>query len=234
MNHLISVIGLVELEWFLLRRWLVLVPVTLVVLVLFRKFGVQEGEQHKEDTLPGSKLARAVRAYALKPWLVKVIVLSPIAITLFYVGVCFFPQSSVYSIVTESIVLNEQNPVEMLTFLFELLAGILGLALAWQLKKRGEPFVVIGFYVLFAIGILLLAGEEVSWGQWIVGKEALPTPSWLKDENVQGDITLHNVEPVYGNANLFYLAFGLGGLVGIWVSFWPRFRKVGASLILLP
>ena len=78
-----------------------LVPVTLVVLVLFRKFGVQEGEQHKGGaSLPGSKLARAARAYALKPWLVKVIVLSPIAITLFYVGVCFFPQSSVYSIVT--------------------------------------------------------------------------------------------------------------------------------------
>src|SRR5215212_7514042 len=114
MDHLISVIGLLDLEWFLLRRWLVLIPVALVVLVLVRKFGLEEVEQHDEGALPGPKPAWAARAYAIKPWLMKAIVLSPIVIMLFYSCVSFFPQSAMYSWVAESIVIGEQSPVEML------------------------------------------------------------------------------------------------------------------------
>ncbi len=237
MDHLVPVIGLVELDWSLLRRWLVFIPVALLVLVAIRKFGVEEGEQHKEGTsLPGSRLTRAARAYALKPWLVKVIVLSPIAIMLVYGCLfLFFSQSTVYSMVRNYLVVGEKNVAEMLTFAFQLLAGILGLALAWQLRKRGEAFLVIGFYALFAVALLWTAGEEVAWGQKIVGKEAIPTPSWLENKNQQSEFTLHNVGELheYGSG-LFTVGFGLAGLVGIWVSSWSRFRKVGAPLILLP
>ncbi len=117
-----------------------LVPVALLVLIPIRKFGVEEGEQHKEGTsLPGSRLTRAARAYALKPWLVKVIVLSPIAIMLVYGCLfLFFSQSTVYSMVRNYLIVGEKNVAEMVTFAFLLLAGILGLALAWQLRKRGR------------------------------------------------------------------------------------------------
>jgi hypothetical protein len=82
---------------------------------------------------------------------------------------------------------------------------------------------------------LLLAGEEVAWGQWIVGKEALPTPSWLEDNNKQGDLGVHNVGELHNyGSGWFRQAFGGLGLVGILVSFWPSFRKLGAPLILLP
>ncbi len=236
--------GLVQ--WALLWRWLVLFPVVLLVLGLMRKFGVEEGERREGDTLPGderprgqadrSKLKLVAQAYGIKPWLVKVIVLSPVALVLVYLGVIMFPKtSSIYSIAIESIFLGEHHLVEMLTVAFEVLAGVFGLALAWQAKKRGDTLLIVGFYVLFSMLMLWTAGEEVAWGQWILGKQTLPTPSWLQGVNQQGELTLHNIGSQQDVvAQSFRALFGLGGLIGVLLSFWQRFQKVGAPLILLP
>jgi hypothetical protein len=49
-----------------------------------------------------------------------------------------------------------------------------------------KQLVYLGFAVLFFFG----AGEEISWGQRILGIE---TPPALQEENVQGEINVHNL-----------------------------------------
>jgi len=46
-----------------------------------------------------------------------------------------------------------------------------------------------------AAACFLVAGEEVSWGQRLLG---LGTPDALADVNVQGETNLHNIEGVHG------------------------------------
>ncbi len=44
--------------------------------------------------------------------------------------------------------------------------------------------------VLFAVGFFMLFGEEISWGQRLLGFE---TPEAFKEINVQDEFNLHNL-----------------------------------------
>ncbi len=144
-------------------------------------------------------------------------------------GILFvFPQTRAGPLWT----LEENHPVELITFVFLLMGGALGLALAWRAGRTyGSGVLVSGFYAMFAIGLLITAMEEVAWGQWFLGFE---TPAELKEVNEQEEFTLHNIGKLQGHSEFFRLVFGLGGLLGVWASARPRFRQVGASLMLLP
>src|SRR5919199_2265352 len=164
-------------------RWVIYFVVVFVLLALLKHAGVeQEESKHRQDE-HGSRLKAAARAYGIKPWLAKLIMLSPIMLGLVVCWVLMFPPTPyIYSIAVESVILGdspelrEHHPVEMLSFVFDLLAAILGLALAWRAKKRADGLFVVGFYALFSIGMLWLAGEEVAWGQWVGGVDVVPTP----------------------------------------------------------
>lgn len=60
------------------------------------------------------------------------------------------------------------------------------------------------FYALFALVMLFLFLEEISWGQRILGTE---TPSTLEDVNVQGETNLHNLG-LFGSPVVGYALFG--------------------------
>jgi hypothetical protein len=110
---------------------------------------------------------------------------------------------------------KENGPAELLTFLFLLFGGILGISLAWRLKAKGENFLVWGFVTLFSIFLFLVAMEEISWGQQLFKFE---TPDSLKQINAQNELTLHNIEGLQGNSEYFHLLFGLAGVIGIWFN----------------
>ncbi len=50
-----------------------------------------------------------------------------------------------------------------------------------------------GLFGLLALGLLLVAGEEISWGQQAFG---FATPEWIKPHNRQRELTLHNLHRV--------------------------------------
>lgn len=127
--------------------------------------------------------------------------------------------------------LSENHPVELLTFAILLLGGIRGLVLARHTHRHRAGGLVVGFYLVFSVGLLFTAMEEVAWGQWLFG---FRTPSVFNEINVQGELTLHNIRGVQGHTEFFRVAFGLGGLIGVWLSFRQNFRKIGAPVILLP
>ena len=125
--------------------------------------------------------------------------------------------------------LKENHLVELLTFVSLLFAGIIGLKLAWKTWRHKRGILVTGFYVLFSIGLLLVAMEEVSWGQWFFGFE---TPSAIKAVNKQGELNFHNMPALHAPCEFLRVAFGLGGLFGVWLSSWRPTRNIGAPAIL--
>ena len=82
---------------------------------------------------------------------------------------------------------------------------------------------------LYAFLFLFGAGEEVSWTQRLVGFE---TPESLKDANVQGELTLHNL--AWGDTHIAHTIFGTGlaAVVSLYLCvlpfLYPRVRWIAA------
>jgi hypothetical protein len=127
--------------------------------------------------------------------------------------------------------LAENGPVELLTFVCLMAAGVLALALVRRLGQRGESALARRFGVAFAIGLLLVAMEEIAWGQHILG---FSTPGFLRALNRQGETTLHNLPGIHGRTEVLRLIFGAGGLAGVALGRWPAWRAVAAPRLLLP
>ena len=126
---------------------------------------------------------------------------------------------------------GERKPVELLTFLFLLAGGILGVELARRARRAGAEAIVWGFFALFAFGLLWTGIEEIAWGQTLLGYR---TPELMHSINAQDEMTLHNVYGLQGHSEWFRLAFGLGGLVGLALVRSRRYRAVATPRLLVP
>jgi len=84
---------------------------------------------------------------------------------------------------------SENGAVELATFFLLLTALGLALAAARLAWRAGLPLLTI-WLVLHALGVTYFAGEEVSWGQWLLRWE---TPEWFAVRNDQGETNLHNM-----------------------------------------
>jgi hypothetical protein len=88
----------------------------------------------------------------------------------------------------------EDGLVEYLTTLGYLVGAVVFAVLAWRSNGLQR-----WWFVLLAVGFFLIAGEEVSWGQRLFG---ISTPEELERNNVQQELTLHNIEGVQSNVRL--------------------------------
>ena len=94
---------------------------------------------------------------------------------------------------------REDNWIEYLTVVWYLLAGAMLFAAAGL--GRGGRF-ARGAYLLAGIGLVFAAGEEISWGQRIVGFD---TPGYLTGINDHREFNTHNITvPYIGAMNELY------------------------------
>ena len=128
-----------------------------------------------------------------------------------------------------SMINKESSPVEVLTFGFLTLAGVMGIALAWKARTRNEEFYVVGFYAGVSVGMLIVALEEISWTQHFFGFD---TPRALLTINKQAETTLHNIGWLQSRSSVLTLACGLLGLVGARISARGLLRKISVPTIL--
>lgn len=89
-------------------------------------------------------------------------------------------------------------------------AGVLTLAAA-RLAGRGNPGPAV-LLVLVALGCLVLAGEEISWGQRVFG---VVTPAELAGVNHQAELNVHNANVGIPSESLFKLFAFAMGLAGV-------------------
>lgn len=125
--------------------------------------------------------------------------------------------------------MQEDMLVENITFVTLLLASIIGVLLALRCRREDQPRIVWGFFLVFAVGLFLVAMEEVSWGQWIF---FFKTPDSLHGLNRQGETNLHNIGDLQGHSEWLRLAFAGAGLIGVFANRLPRFRLLATPVSL--
>lgn len=127
-----------------------------------------------------------VKKYQIHKRLVRTIFFAPIIISIL-IGALFISSK------TKEFgfwLMEENAPVEILTFIIFLFTGIYGIYFTLKLKKLLKIEIKL-FYILFSFCLILIAIEEVSWGQWFFHFE---TPSGWAKINGQGETTLHNLK----------------------------------------
>jgi hypothetical protein len=102
---------------------------------------------------------------------------------------------------------QEDGPIEWGQFIFYALACVSALGVALRRFQSGYRWQGLMFAGL-ALGLFFIAGEEIAWGQRILG---LQTPEELREINHQGEITVHNIRAVQ---NAFNFVMFLGGAYG--------------------
>ena len=127
--------------------------------------------------------------------------------------------------------LEENQLVELLTFVLLAIAGVIALRLALRHRRAGDAVRVWGFYLLFALFALGVAGEEVAWGQWFVRFE---TPEFFVEHNRQRMLTLHNLPGIDARSEMLRVGFGLCGLLGCFLARRPSWREMAPAPALAP
>lgn len=127
--------------------------------------------------------------------------------------------------------IDEDGPIEWLQVTFFLMAGIFAIGTAINLyRKSGSQSL---FFVLLALGLFFISGEEISWGQRVFGVE---TPESLRAINKQDETNLHNIVGVLDIFNLVMM-LGAGWAATAW--YWNRRLRLerywpGANHLLVP
>jgi len=165
--------------------------------------------------------------YNLHPLITLTIIFSPLVIVYLSSEILYGAKPKSLAM---KLMMRENQPVQLLTFGIFFLGVILGLFLAKKAISNNERFFVYGFYILFSCALLFCAMEEISWGQSFF---KFPTPEALRAINMQKELTFHNIRGLQGNAEIFRGIFGLGGILGIILSFHKSFKKICPPKILL-
>ncbi len=114
------------------------------------------------------------------------------------------------------------------------LAGVfLLLAFVRSRKRPGDLLLVQLFLLLMAAVFLFGAGEEIAWGQRILGLE---TPEAIRAANFQQEITVHNLDTIYGLPIRPYRLFTMPWFTVVFAvpllcSIYPPARRFFARLI---
>ena len=128
--------------------------------------------------------------------------------------------------------IDEDHVVEWTQF-FAILAASVVFALAGREAFRigRRPLGIL--FAIVALGAFAVAGEEISWGQRLLG---LATPDALKNINHQGETNIHNISGLQSVFNLGELLVGLDGLAVpiLWAIPQIRARIARVDRLLVP
>jgi hypothetical protein len=143
-------------------------------------------------------------------WLKKraqtLVLLTPIILLLSALIVHLWP-NDIFKMMVE-----EDHIVENTQFLFLVIACVLSAGTATHYFKNKNKFLCL-FYLIICLGLFFLAGEEISWGQRILGLQA---PTTFVQDNSQQEINVHNLKQVDKYISLAYILLGLYGS-GSWL-----------------
>jgi hypothetical protein len=113
---------------------------------------------------------------------------------------------AVFSMPTLEWINREDGLVESLQAILLVLASILSARVVFGVRGMPPRAIMHG---LLAVLFFLMFGEEISWGQRMLGLE---TPDALKGMNVQNEINLHNMFGYFFD-HLFILMFFIWGCI---------------------
>jgi len=126
---------------------------------------------------------------------------------------------------------GEGKIVETTQFIILLIATLNNLVLSWRTTVLGEKRIIRAFYLLFGLGMLFIAGEEVAWGQQFLN---FKTPDFLQVFNTQNEFTFHNLGALQGRSDRLNLFFAAAGWFGIYLAARGYLKKISTPVLLAP
>jgi len=119
-----------------------------------------------------------------------------------FFGICII-LLSVFDIDTYYYLIREDGPVEYASSIFWVMSAFIVLFHTIHLSgsKSGAGYQAT-FNIMLIVFFIICGGEEISWGQRIIGME---TPEFVKSVNVQNEINIHNIGSISLFSNLFFL-----------------------------
>lgn len=106
----------------------------------------------------------------------------------------------------------EDGPIEWLQFVGLAVSAAYCLAMPFRLLPQRRK--AAGVFLLAGLGMAFVAGEEIAWGQRLLGFQ---TPEALAEVNEKRETSLHNVDFMAEWFNLGKFAVGMYGTTGCWV-----------------
>jgi hypothetical protein len=126
--------------------------------------------------------------------------------------------------------LAEDSVVESATALVILAVAVLAAIVArtlWSNGLRTQATV----YALLTVASVVSAGEEISWGGRLFGRERLES---VREANQQGELTIHNLDVVYEPYVAGMLLVGLYGSVGSWFVYRVKLWRTANWYLFVP
>jgi hypothetical protein len=121
------------------------------------------------------------------------------------------------------VVLDEDRIVEWAQVALYLGTAALAAVIAWNRLRRGYR-VQAAIWVLAAIFAIVIVGEEIAWGQRLLGLE---TPEILEEVNKQDEITFHNIGETLTAFNAVLFVASLYAIAAEAIDRrWHLFRRV--------
>ena len=116
--------------------------------------------------------------------------------------------------------LLEDGPFENFQVVLVGCAFLTGAYILAKMPPRNTPW-LLGWILLATLGCLFIAGEEISWGQRIIG---WATPEGWADINTHKETNLHNLSGLLNNLPKTLLEYGIyAGVLG--VALLRKFKK---------
>jgi hypothetical protein len=169
--------------------------------------------------------ARDAETWRLEPDRALMIALFPIMAMFAFVATVPFPRLFAW-------VIEEDHLVEWSQFVLILSASVLFARVSVRLIRTARRRLGM-LYALLALGAYFVAGEEIAWGQRILG---LRTPMKLEAINAQQEISIHNIYSLHAAFIYAVMLVGLYGavmpLVGL--AFSADRRRSALSHLLIP
>lgn len=103
--------------------------------------------------------------------------------------------------------IREDSLLEYSQTIFYLLASIISLIMVFQFHYS-QNYIHAFLYVILTIGLLFIAIEEISWGQRIFDFD---NPDYFTHNNVQNEVSLHNLSAIQPYLKIIYILIGLYG-----------------------
>jgi len=109
--------------------------------------------------------------------------------------------------------ISEDGPIEYATFIVYIVTFIVTLLVANSLRKSKRRLLTISFFII-AVVFILIAIEEISWGQRIFGFET----SGIFSESTQGEMNIHDLKPFEYFEDPAFIVVGIVGGIS-WIVF---------------
>ena len=126
---------------------------------------------------------------------------------------------------------GEDGCAETLTVLFAAAGCVYAFRCRGPFARAGETLLAT-LFVVAAIGMALLVGEELAWGQRLFQWQ---TPAALVEKNMQGETTIHNLDGLHQSVGLAQLFVGAYGTVlPFLVPYLPLGRLRDLLMVIVP